>query len=90
MLITSVYNTFLQFHDNLFIFSIVVALLAWNQSQEFVYAYYVLRTFSHIISQGSIFCISVAYVVRFFLNQLNFQKKKIVKKFIYIFIHALF
>ncbi|AES62022.1 putative major facilitator superfamily [Medicago truncatula] len=38
------------------------ALLAWNQSKEFVYAYYVLRTFSHIISQGSIFCISVAYV----------------------------
>ncbi|CAL5209133.1 unnamed protein product [Lathyrus oleraceus] len=38
------------------------ALLAWNQSQEFVYAYYVIRTFSYIISQGSIFCISVAYV----------------------------
>ncbi|KAI5399641.1 uncharacterized protein LOC127092346 [Lathyrus oleraceus] len=38
------------------------ALLAWNQSEEFVYAYYVIRTFSYIISQGSIFCISVAYV----------------------------
>ncbi|XP_058741498.1 uncharacterized protein LOC131613873 [Vicia villosa] len=38
------------------------ALLAWNQSEEFVYAYYVTRTFSYIISQGSIFCISVAYV----------------------------
>jgi len=66
MLITSVYNTFHQFHNNLFIFFIVVALLAWNQSEEFVYAYYVFRTFSNIISQGSIFCISVAYVVRFF------------------------
>ncbi|MED6205056.1 hypothetical protein PIB30_014529 [Stylosanthes scabra] len=37
-------------------------LLAWNQSEGFVYAYYVLRTISFIISQGSIFCISVAYV----------------------------
>ncbi|XP_024957417.1 uncharacterized protein LOC102620188 isoform X2 [Citrus sinensis] len=36
-------------------------LLAFNQSQEFVYAYYVLRTISYIISQGSIFCIAVAY-----------------------------
>ncbi|KAL1342425.1 hypothetical protein HN51_029000 [Arachis hypogaea] len=38
------------------------ALLAWNQSERFVYAYYVLRTISFIISQGSIFCISAAYV----------------------------
>lgn len=37
------------------------ALLAWNKSKEFVYAYYVLRTISYIISQGSIFCIAVAY-----------------------------
>ncbi|KMT08414.1 hypothetical protein BVRB_6g140910 [Beta vulgaris subsp. vulgaris] len=37
------------------------ALLAINQSREFVYAYYVLRTISHIISQGSIFCTAVAY-----------------------------
>lgn len=37
------------------------ALLAWNKSREVVYAYYVLRTISFIISQGSIFCISVAY-----------------------------
>ncbi|XP_068663695.1 uncharacterized protein [Aristolochia californica] len=37
------------------------ALLAWDDTREFVYAYYVLRTISYIISQGSIFCISVAY-----------------------------
>ncbi|VVA38816.1 PREDICTED: hippocampus abundant, partial [Prunus dulcis] len=37
-------------------------LLAWNQSKEFVYAYYVIRTVSYILSQGSIFCIAVAYV----------------------------
>ncbi|KAK4367153.1 hypothetical protein RND71_015033 [Anisodus tanguticus] len=36
-------------------------LLTINKSKEFVYAYYVLRTISYIISQGSIFCISVAY-----------------------------
>ncbi|CAI8603434.1 unnamed protein product [Vicia faba] len=42
---------------------ILFALLAWNQSEEFVYAYYVTRTFSYIISQGSIFCISVADVI---------------------------
>ncbi|PIA28314.1 hypothetical protein AQUCO_07200162v1 [Aquilegia coerulea] len=38
------------------------ALLAWDESKAFVYAYYVLRTISYIISQGSIFCIAVAYV----------------------------
>ncbi|PSR98778.1 Hippocampus abundant transcript-like protein [Actinidia chinensis var. chinensis] len=38
------------------------ALLAINESKASVYAYYVLRTISYIISQGSIFCISVAYV----------------------------
>ncbi|KAI5648448.1 hypothetical protein M9H77_34453 [Catharanthus roseus] len=37
-------------------------LLAINESKSFVYAYYVLRTISFIISQGSIFCISIAYV----------------------------
>ncbi|CAK9136896.1 unnamed protein product [Ilex paraguariensis] len=37
------------------------ALLAINESKGFVYAYYVLRTISYIISQGSIFCIAVAY-----------------------------
>ncbi|KAI3884855.1 hypothetical protein MKX03_011710 [Papaver bracteatum] len=36
-------------------------LLAWDESKPFVYTYYVLRTISYIISQGSIFCISVAY-----------------------------
>uniref|UniRef100_A0A2N9HL15 Major facilitator superfamily (MFS) profile domain-containing protein n=1 Tax=Fagus sylvatica TaxID=28930 RepID=A0A2N9HL15_FAGSY len=30
-------------------------------SKGFVYAYYVLRTISYILSQGSIFCIAVAY-----------------------------
>ncbi|RVW36978.1 hypothetical protein CK203_103686 [Vitis vinifera] len=39
------------------------AVLAWNKSKGFVYAYYVLRTVSYILSQGSIFCIAVAYVV---------------------------
>ena len=42
----------------------VSALLAISESRAFVYAYYVLRTISYIISQGSIFCIAVAYVVR--------------------------
>lgn len=37
-------------------------LLAINSSKGFVYAYYGLRTISEIISQGSIFTISVAYV----------------------------
>ncbi|WCJ19080.1 Major facilitator superfamily protein [Euphorbia peplus] len=41
------------------------ALLAYKQSREFVYAYYVLRTISYILSQGSIFCISVAYAADF-------------------------
>ncbi|CAL5373165.1 unnamed protein product [Camellia sinensis] len=37
-------------------------LLAINESKASVYGYYVLHTISYIISQGSIFCISVAYV----------------------------
>lgn len=45
---------------------LVSAVLAWNKSKGFVYAYYVLRTISYILSQGSIFCISVAYLVRSF------------------------
>ncbi|XP_073019230.1 uncharacterized protein [Primulina eburnea] len=36
-------------------------LLAIDKSKGSVYAYYILRTISYIISQGSIFCISVAY-----------------------------
>ncbi|XP_044462222.1 hippocampus abundant transcript-like protein 1 [Mangifera indica] len=41
------------------------SLLAFNQSRDFVYAYYALRTISYIISQGSIFCIAVAYAADF-------------------------
>ncbi|KAJ0973425.1 hypothetical protein J5N97_021384 [Dioscorea zingiberensis] len=37
------------------------AVLAWDQSKPSVYAYLVLHTISMIISQGSIFCIAVAY-----------------------------
>ncbi|KAL3838206.1 hypothetical protein ACJIZ3_022797 [Penstemon smallii] len=36
-------------------------LLAIDQSKGSVYAYYIIRTISYIISQGSIFCIAVAY-----------------------------
>ncbi|KAK9283830.1 hypothetical protein L1049_012084 [Liquidambar formosana] len=36
-------------------------LLACSESEGAVYTYYVLRTISYILSQGSIFCISVAY-----------------------------
>ncbi|CAI9773045.1 unnamed protein product [Fraxinus pennsylvanica] len=36
-------------------------LLAVDQSKGFVYAYYVFRTISYIIRQGSIFCFSVAH-----------------------------
>lgn len=43
---------------------LVSALFVWDQSKGFVYAYYVLRTISKILSQGSIFFISVAYAVR--------------------------
>uniref|UniRef100_A0A7N2LFK5 Uncharacterized protein n=1 Tax=Quercus lobata TaxID=97700 RepID=A0A7N2LFK5_QUELO len=39
-----------------------ITILAWNQSTVFVYAYYVLRTISFILSQGSIFCIAIAYL----------------------------
>lgn len=47
----------------------VAALLAWNPSKELVYAYYVLRTITNILTRGSIFCIAVAYTVSISLNQ---------------------
>ncbi|XP_022938550.1 hippocampus abundant transcript-like protein 1 [Cucurbita moschata] len=36
-------------------------VLVWDQSKAYIYAYYVLRTIAKILSQGSIFFISVAY-----------------------------
>lgn len=42
----------------------ISAVLACSESKGAVYVYYVLRTISYILSQGSIFCISVAYAVR--------------------------
>ncbi|KAL5710662.1 hypothetical protein ACHQM5_021198 [Ranunculus cassubicifolius] len=42
---------------------IPLALLAWDdKTKGVIYAYYVLRTISYIMSQGSIFCIAVSYV----------------------------
>ncbi|XP_044462184.1 hippocampus abundant transcript-like protein 1 isoform X3 [Mangifera indica] len=41
------------------------SLLVFNQSRDFVYAYYALRTISNIISQGSLFCVAVAYAADF-------------------------
>jgi len=58
----------MDFHVLSSLYMLTAALLVWRQSAEFVYAYYVIRTISNIISQGSIFCIAVAYAVRFFLN----------------------
>ncbi|XP_042455814.1 hippocampus abundant transcript-like protein 1 [Zingiber officinale] len=37
------------------------AILAWDDSRAAVYLYFVLRTISYIVSQGSILCISIAY-----------------------------
>ncbi|XP_042467228.1 tetracycline resistance protein, class B-like [Zingiber officinale] len=37
------------------------AILAWDDSRAAVYWYFVLRTISYIVSQGSILCISIAY-----------------------------
>ncbi|XP_054785417.1 uncharacterized protein LOC129291880 [Prosopis cineraria] len=38
------------------------AVISWKQTEEHVYAYYVLRTVSSIISQGSTYCLMFAYV----------------------------
>ncbi|XP_065620597.1 uncharacterized protein LOC112000090 [Quercus suber] len=39
------------------------AILAWNQSKGFAYAYYVLRTISYILSQGSILPNSLVWML---------------------------
>ncbi|XP_042511367.1 hippocampus abundant transcript-like protein 1 [Macadamia integrifolia] len=38
------------------------AVLAWSDSKQYLYAYYVLRMIAQIISQGSLSSISLAYV----------------------------
>jgi len=40
------------------------AVFAWNDSRTAVYVYLVLRTFSFLIGQGTLFIISLAYTVR--------------------------
>ncbi|RWW72946.1 hypothetical protein BHE74_00019211 [Ensete ventricosum] len=45
------------------LYVVITAILAWDVSRAAVYMYFVLRTISYIISQGSILCISVAYAV---------------------------
>ncbi|CAI9091328.1 OLC1v1026332C1 [Oldenlandia corymbosa var. corymbosa] len=37
-------------------------LIAFNESRGFVYAYFVLRTIANILSTGSIYCITAAYM----------------------------
>lgn len=49
------------FHDIINDLLFVSVILAIDESKGFVYAYYVLQIISHIMSQGSIFCISAAY-----------------------------
>ncbi|RRT44552.1 hypothetical protein B296_00049133, partial [Ensete ventricosum] len=44
--------------------NLIAAILTWDDSRAAVYWYFVLRTISYIISQGSILCISIAYAVR--------------------------
>lgn len=49
--------------SKLTLYVVITAILAWDVSRAAVYIYFVLRTISYIISQGSILCISVAYAV---------------------------
>ncbi|RWW08309.1 hypothetical protein GW17_00028261 [Ensete ventricosum] len=47
------------------LYVVITAILAWDVSRAAVYMYFVLRTISYIISQGSILCISVAYAISY-------------------------
>lgn len=62
LILVMIQSSFLYIFTCLF-HCLLSALLVFSQSREFVYTYYVLRTISYIISQGSIFCIAVAYTV---------------------------
>ena len=48
------------------------AVLAWNDSRTVVYVYLILRTFSFLIGQGTLFIISLAYTVRIIAIFLSF------------------
>lgn len=43
-------------------------LLAINKSRTFIYVYFALRCLSYILSLRSVFCIAIAYAVRYYSN----------------------
>lgn len=47
----------------------VAAILAYSRTRYFFYAYYVLRTLTAMVCEGSLHCLALAYVVKpiFFL-----------------------
>lgn len=44
-------------------FNITTAILSWSRSRNFFYAYYVLKTLTSMVCEGSVHCLALAYVV---------------------------
>ena len=55
----------------------ISAILAWSRSRNFFYAYFVLKTLTSMVCEGSVHCLTLAYVVKCFCPfRLLFYKRK--------------
>ena len=84
-LIPSLFVYLWHIYFSFFTFSLLLLLqlfLSGISLRDFIRrTIYVLCTISNVVSQGNIFSISVAYVIRFILNYLQYKQKKKSKEF---------
>ena len=54
------FNTLFKFGDSNFF----AAILAYRRTTDYFYAYYVLKTLTAMVSEGSVNCLALAYLVK--------------------------